>query len=320
MRWDVVARWRARTPTHGGQPAYPYAFASNDAAFPQLAGKVLWLVSSPRYGGYRQAPSIVARLSVTAVVESKSPRALSIDPEVLRHGNWVALAKHDRYAYLPLNGAYEVLHRLRFKGRTPRLPVPEPGLAETPGGPYADIPGRFQRHRILAPDSAELLEEYAKAVWNGRRVFLSYRRQDFEGQSHWVPQLADSLTSAGVACWWDRGHIPLAATARTHLLGGILDDAVRQAAWFVALMRPRYLADRTSEWVSREWGHADLERSRPGRRHRMERVAVVLGEPSGLTSWVDPAKNTDHVLTLAADATPQQVTECLLPLISGVER
>jgi hypothetical protein len=60
----------------------------------------------------------------------------------------------------------------------------------------------------------------------------------------------------------------------------ILNDAIRQSAWFSALMRADYMKDSETgipTWVRKEWTEAGQANTR--RRHdRMNRVAVLFGD------------------------------------------
>jgi hypothetical protein len=317
VRWDVIRRWRedVQKPADGAR-CWPYEFGSRDAAFPRIRGGVLWLVTSPRYGTYRMPPSLVARLRVTDVVRD-DPAALDVDPHVRRHGPWRALAARDEGAYLPLNNAFAVLRRLRFDGRPDRVPDAAPG---SPHGPYVHLPAHLQRHRVLTPASAQLLDEYQAAVRRGRRVFLSYSWADFEADRDWIAALADTLTAHTVSCWWDRWHLPDTDDdgGTGKLLGDLLGDAVRQAVWFVALLRPRYAAGLTDPrgdppWAVQEWRKAGAEIERH-RRDDLQRVAVVFGD---LATSAHALRADDLVLRVPADASPRAVAGLLLDLLPG---
>lgn len=297
VRWDVVARWRRVTSMVEGERRYPFAFGSRDKALKKIAGGVLWLVSSPRYGQYRQAPSLIARLDVTDVVPSDDPRAKDVDPEV-RRWPWIALAEEKTSVYLPLNNVFYTLQQLRFEGTPDRLPDEsrrDRAKVSAGAGPYSDLPGHFRRHRVLTPASADILKHYAEAVSRGRRVFLSYHRQDFDQDKAWLRELADTLAAHNVSCWWDRWHMPGEGNQQLeyHLLEDILDDAIHQSAWFVALMRSGYLApDPTSpgpRWARREWEEAGHEYTRH-RRHQMHRVAIVFDDQSTEGAWTQETR------------------------------
>jgi hypothetical protein len=293
VRWDVIQRWR--TGSDGGEHVFPFAYGSRDPAFPGIRGGTLWLVSAPRYGRYRMPPSLIARLHITDVVPRDDARVRDVHPEVLHAGPWIGLAERDSTAYLPLNNANRVLHELRFQGRTDRLPpeAPRSALATWPG-PYSHLGGYFQRHRVLTPDSVDMLQDYAEAVWKGRRVFLSYRwRDDFTDD--WLRELTNTLVASTVSCWWDRWDVPQQDLERIEkLLRDVLEDAIHQSAFLVALMRPGYLesAPNPNEltWVRREWNWAGEEGERH-RRHRMTRVAVVFGDQPASRDWIEPGRD-----------------------------
>jgi TIR domain len=298
VRWDVIASWRAATLGGARTRRYPYAFASNDRAFPRVKGGVLWLISSPRYGSYRQPPSVVARLDVANVVASDAPEARDVDPIVRRFGRWIALGSERHSVYLPLNNATRTLEQLRFTGTVRQLPtVPIARADAVAEHPFAHIPGHFQRHRVLDADSVRTLEDYAEAVRRGRRVFISYRWSDFEGQAAWLEELATVLTDRAVSCWLDQWNVPQSRETSydNKLLRSILNDAVRQSAWFVALMRPDYVKPGgepgVPTWVSHEWDQARSAKETP-RRDRMRRIAVTFGKLHGIDEWVEGAEDT----------------------------
>ena len=100
---------------------------------------------------------------------------------MLRAGRWVALADRDHSVYLPLNNAWDVLWQLRFQGRSQQLTTLQAArMTSNSSGLFSQLPGRFQRHRVLHPDSVATLEQYAQAVERGRWLFVSYRWRDFE--------------------------------------------------------------------------------------------------------------------------------------------
>jgi len=324
VRWDSIVAWREKALKDGGAESpvdrYPYAFASNERAFPQISGGVLWLVTSPKYGKYLQAPALVAGLKVTAVVPSGSPEAKHVDKGVRDHGRFVALAEKDPDTYLPMNNATYLLRDLHFRGTRSVLPkeaFDKPGR-QSQESPYALLPAHFQIHRVLTPESAERVAGYAEAVCAGRRVFLSYRRRDF-ARTRWVERLAAALEENDVSCWLDQRHIPQeqAQELEIGLLANILDDAIHQTVWFVALVRPGYLdslADPSGKsWVQQEWSQAAEEPERP-RRQEMTRVAVAFGRASkaGLAAWVD---TNDVVLEVSEDCSPVGVAASLLALL-----
>ncbi len=152
-------------------PSVSVGVCEQRSAFRGIAGGVLWLVSSPQYGKYRLPPSLVARLQIKDVVADHDSVAEEIDPDVRRAGRWIALADRDRSAYLPLNNALDVLCNLRFRGRHSGPIRLKPAAADSgpPSGLYSRLPGYFQRHRIVDPDSVPALEEYAHAVQRADR-------------------------------------------------------------------------------------------------------------------------------------------------------
>lgn len=327
VRWDVIEGWRARVLSDRGDPSesFPYAFASREGSFPRITGGVLWLVTSPRFDEYRLPPSLVARLDVVDVVRGDSREARELDPEVQRHGGWVARAERRLGAYLPVNNALHALQRLRFRGTPDRLPdLGVPARVRGPADlrPYADIPGRFQQHRVVAEESVPVLEDYAGAVRSGRRVFLSYRWSDFAEDPGWVMALADALSSRLVSCWWDRWDVPQDQPQLypERILTAILNDAIRQSAWFVALMRPGYLeacrAQSPATWARREWdlaGRQDPQRPQDD----LSRMAVSFGDPRCIGDWIDPG--VDDVVTVPRDASPAQVADRIVDLLPPVQ-
>ena len=191
VRWESIVAWRENAlSADGADPPvdrYPYAFASNERAFPRISGGVLWLVTSPMYGRYLQAPALVAGLQVKAVVPSDSPEAAGVDKGVRAHGRWVALADKEPDTYLPMNNATYLLRGLHF--RSTRSVLPEEAFNK-PGrrsdeSPYTRLPMYFQGHRVLTRKSATAVASSAAAMCVGRRVVVSYRRRDV-GRSRWV--------------------------------------------------------------------------------------------------------------------------------------
>jgi hypothetical protein len=55
---------------------------TNGGVCPNINGGILWLMSSPRYGTYRQPPTIIGRLEISDVVPSDHPKADHVDDEV----------------------------------------------------------------------------------------------------------------------------------------------------------------------------------------------------------------------------------------------
>ena len=165
---------------------FPYAFASGDEAFPRIAGGVLWLVTSPHFGAYRLPPSLVARLrsSMSSPAILRRPRTWT-SRSCEAGGGWLWPPGG---GLLPVNNALHTLQQLRFRGVVDRLPDLGMEVAardhedhedqeereEREDGDslrlYSGIPGRFRRHRVVAAESAPVLEDYAAAVRSGRRV------------------------------------------------------------------------------------------------------------------------------------------------------
>jgi len=224
--------------------------------------------------------------------------------------------------YPPLNNAFDVLCNLRFLGRHsgPIRLTPAAADSRPPSGLYSRLPGYFQRHRIVNPDSVPALEEYAHAVQRGRRLFVSYRWRDFENDEAWLTELTDTLGASTASCWWDRRHMPQEDLKQFHhLLEDILNDAIRQSAFLVALMKGGYLETgqdpRHPTWVRREWDGAGREIDRDGRRHRMTRVAVVLGDQPAAWHWIVPS---DVVLRFGPDEPAHNVAQHLVALLPPV--
>ncbi len=330
VSWDVVQGWRERVRSEGRavEDAYPFAFASNDPAFRGFAGAVLWLVTLPRFAGYRLAPSLVARLDVARVADRDADRQLlaSVDPAVLDSGSLVALARRDTSFYLPLNNVFHVLTR-------PDFPQSARPLVETYDrrdasredvlGPYVSLAGHFQRHRWLNRSSTDAVERFAAAVRAGRRAFLSYRRADFPGLRDgppWPERLGRALLDRDVSAWWDRWYLPQSddgdEPVSPGLLEALLDDAVTQAAWFVALVGPGYIDAGDDSWPRREWAQAGREVTRRGRRHAMRRVIVFLSraqEDELHRRWCAPS---DTVLWVGAAPRAAAVAQAIVDVMS----
>ena len=214
---------------------------------------------------------------------------------------------------------FDVLCNLRFLGRHsgPIRLTPAAADSRPPSGLYSRLPGYFQRHRIVNPDSVPALEEYAHAAQRGRWLFVSYRWRDFENDEAWLTELTDTLGASTASCWWDRRHMPQEDLKQFHhLLEDILNDAIRQSAFLVALMKGGYLETgqdpRHPTWVRREWDGAGREIDRDGRRHRMTRVAVVLGDQPSARHWIVPS---DVVLRFGPDEPAHNVAQHLVALL-----
>ncbi|MFS8098684.1 toll/interleukin-1 receptor domain-containing protein [Lentzea alba] len=274
---------------------------------------------SPMYGKYVQPPSLIARFRLTDVVPADVAREVGVHPEVVSFGPWIGLAEQGPDVHLPLNNAFSTLFALEFQSRRSTLPpeaVATTGLREGKS-PYRLLPRYFQRHRVLTADGIRTIEDYATAVRKGRRFFVSYRWRDFDDDPDWLPELTDHLTRSPASCWWDRRDIPQDVVAEIEkLLEDILRDAVRQAAFLVALMRPGYLEPSDDPgkptWVRREWDNAGQEHERE-RRHGMTRVAVVFGDLPAARDWIDP--RWDITINVAPDASPADVARRLIALL-----
>jgi hypothetical protein len=331
VAWEHVERWKNRARRAGGDMTgfYPYAYGSNDKAFRNFDDTVLWLLTLPRYDKYRLAPSIVARLEIDKIRtwETDADELRAVDPEVLKSGPIVVFADEAKSHYLPLNNAFQVLMGLRFRGDAPNLMdsyAQRDRSGEGEFGPYVSLAGHFQRHRWLDEASIPSLERYAATVLDGRRAFLSYRRRDFprgaDGAPSWPEALGTALAARSVSCWWDRWYLPQADEdddmMPRALLTSLLDDAVTQAAWFIALVGPEYLQADDESWPRKEWVQAREEGGRHGRRHPMNRVAVFLSDRVDDEAHRRWREAGDRVLWAGPQPTADVVADGLANLMS----
>jgi len=330
VKWEWVKRWKARVrqERRHEETAYPYSFGSKDRAFLGFTGDVLWLVSLPDYDGYRQAPSLIARLDITAAGEyGSSAEFLDVAPEVRGSGHNIVLGRHDGESYFPINNMFHTLLELEFEGRAPRLADAyerRDTSRDATRGPYFSLAQHFRKHRLLTPDSVDKIEDFAAAVREGRRAFISYRRSDFPqrrgGALVFPEQLGIELTAQRIACWWDQWNLPgghdESSWLRPNLLEDLLEDAVRQAAWMVALMGPGYLASDDDSWTRWEWQGAGALRTASGRRHEMRRLAVFFSKADRQAHRARWIKRGDRTLVAAEDE-PGMVAAAIARVISS---
>lgn len=350
VKWERVQRWKERLDQELDEERasskkvlvtrerkYPYSYGSKQEKFLELEGDVLWLVTLPAYHGYRQAPALIARLDIeNARMYDYTKDLNTVDPEVKGSGNYIVFGKQDPKSYLPINNVFHVLLGLKFHGKASDLKDAygrRNRSREGKRGPYYSLASHFRTLRQLTEESANDLEQYAKAVNDGYRVFLSYKRDDFysinnaehsEGQPVWPRRLGECLSSQNISCWWDYWHIPQDIENKwfeRELLENILEDAVRQSAWFVALMTNGYCQKPTDKnavwWTRKEWDQAKVERARNKRKQEMRRIAVLFDkEPRGADhrlEWLtDP---TDVPLWVGTDPDPEDVYRKILEVI-----
>lgn len=339
VKWEIVTRWKQRVDQEAEQEMvsykgvlatrernFPYSYGSKRRKFLELKGDVLWLITLPAYRGYRQAPSLIARFEIQDARKYDYARDFNkIDPEVRGSGNYIAFARRDPKAYFPINNVFHILLGLKFHGNARDLKgayEKRDRSKEPRRGPYYSIASHFRTLRRLTDESAQDLENFAQAVSAGHRVFLSYKRGDFiatdgaersEGEPVWPRRLGEILSRRNISCWWDYWHIPQHTEDKwfeQELLANILEDAVRQSAWFVAIMTEGYCkkpeGDEEIWWTRKEWNQAQAERSRVRRKQDMRRIAVFfddkpigvdqrlewLTEPTDVPLWVGP--DPDH--------------------------
>jgi hypothetical protein len=321
VKWERVESWKDRVRVAGdrAKDGYPYAFASEDDAFLGFVGDILWLVTLPRYGGYRQAPSLVARLGIVCAAKNDgSGRFAGVDPEVSASGSNIVFADPKASQYLPLNNMFRTMLGLEFISSAPNIAhtyAKRDRSRDAKRGPYFSLAQHFRKHRFLTASSAAKLERYADAVREGRRVFLSYKRSDFplglDERRSWPEELSDQLTKRDITCWWDRWNLPQddADQLGNGLLAGLLDDAVQQATWFVALVGPGYLGAGDDSWPRQEWRKAGAELGAVERRHQMRRIAVFFAERGPIDRrWHDAS---DIALFVGSAASPDAVAEAI---------
>jgi hypothetical protein len=301
VSWDVIRRWkRGRRPDPPVAAAAPYAYGSAQVRLARLArpGDVIWVLTAPRFAGYRLPPSLIARLQVAQVVDRQTPAGLTapIPPDFDPRWRYVALAQPPPASrYYPLNNAYQTLLALTFVGRAPTLrdcPHCQQLVAEQKRL-YAGLPAHLQTVRHLTPGAGAALEAFARAVAEGQIVFLSYRRAE---AAPLATTLMEHLTDQGVACWWDHWMLP-GRVARgdtridNDLLSAVLADGLRQSTWAVALVTPLF---HRSRWTAQEWTLAGEERDNPRRTRPLRRIEVLLGgEASGQADVVLPGAGVD---------------------------
>lgn len=331
VKWEWVKEWKARVRQEGRheETAYPYSFGSKDRAFLGFTGDVLWLVSLPDYDGYRQAPSLIARLDIRAAGEyGSSAEFLDVAPEVRDSGHIIVLGRRDGRSYFPINNAFHTLLELEFESKAPPLAVAyqrRDTSRDAKRGPYFSLAQHFRKHRLLIPGSVDKVEDYAAAVREGRRAFISYKRSDFahrRGEGPVFPEhLGIELNAHRIACWWDQWNLPgghdESSWLRPKLLEDLLEDAVRQAAWTVALMGPGYLASDDDSWTRWEWQRAGALRTASGRRHQMRRLAVFFSKADRQAHRPRWVKRGDRTLVVAAEDDPGAVAEAIARVISS---
>lgn len=331
VKWEWVKRWKARVrqERRDEEKAYPYSFGSEDRAFLGFAGDVLWLISLPDYDGYRQAPSLIARLDIIAAGPyGSAPEFLDVAPEVRGSGNNIVLGRRDGKSYFPINNVFHTLLDLEFEGRATPLAdayQSRDKSRDATRGPYFSLAQHFRKHRLLSPDSVDKIEDYAKAVREGRRAFISYKRSDFphrRGAGPVFPEkLGIELTERRIACWWDQWNLPgghdESSWLRPKLLEDLLEDAVRQAAWTVALMGPGYLASDDDSWTRWEWQKAGALRTASGRRHQMRRLAVFFSADDRQAHRARWVKRGDRTVVVAAKAEPGPVAAAIARAINS---
>jgi hypothetical protein len=349
VKWERVKIWKERVDRELSEKRasqkkvlrtprrkYPYSYGSRQKKFLELKGDVLWLITLPAYRGYRQAPSLIARLDVQSAREyDYTQDHEKVDPEVRGSGNYIVFGKKDSKSYLPINNVFHVLLGLKFHGEGPDLKEAyerRDRSREERRGPYYSLANHFRTLRQLTADSGKNLERFAKAVNAGHRVFLSYKRSDFnsagggarpEDQAWWPRRLGESLSSHGISCWWDYWHIPQDIESKRFeqdLLENILEDAVRQSAWFVALMTHGYCQKPESEeavwWTRKEWDDAKVERTRDKRKQQMRRIAVLFdNEPTGSDDRLEWLDKTDVPLWVGTNPNPEDVCQEILKVI-----
>ncbi len=296
VSWEVIRRWkRGRRPDRPVAADAPYAYGSAQIRLARLArpGDVVWVLTAPRFAGYRLPPSLIARLQVAQVADRQTPAGLTapIPPDFDPRWRYVVLAQPPPASrYYPLNNAYQTLLALTFVGRAPTLrDCPHcQRLVTEQKRLYAGLPAHLQTVRHLTPGAGTALEAFARAVAEGQIVFLSYRRAE---AAPLAMALVERLTGQGVACWWDHWMLP-GRVARgdtridNDLLSAVLADGLRQSTWAVALVTPTF---HRSRWTAREWTLAGEERDNPRRARPLRRIEVLLGgEASGQADVVLP--------------------------------
>ena len=268
--WKTIAAWKQAK--RSSKERGPYAYASNQTRFKNMrCGDCLWVLTLPRFEGYCQAPSIVARLMLDRdVVEAKQLPTKSSEGagewDVRRFGKYVVYGRREPHAYPVLYNAFDAVRHLEFESRdNPNLSTFEDALRKGFGrsGPYGSLAQCFRTLRKLTPASARQLDELHDAATNGRRVFLSYRSADVavlpaREKGQWMAELVAGLKERGYLCWWD--ELQLVGRQQTWavqepLIKRTLEDGIQQATWLIGIGTSGYggPGGDGKAWTADEW-------------------------------------------------------------------
>jgi hypothetical protein len=191
-------------------------------------------------------------------------------------------------------------------------------------GPHWKLAQRLRTLRKLTPEAGRILDKAHKAAVKGRRVFLSYRHADVRALAaagsrrslaQWMGELEQELEDADFVSWLDKHQI-LGDGAGKGLLNQTLQNGVRQAALFVALITPGYAVPkvRGRNWTLEEWQGAGEQVRNPRRRNELVRIGLLCGGDADLL----PTEASDRFLS--TEATPRAIARAIAEETAGLGR
>lgn len=341
VKWESIVSWKdvcnssnGHRRSEKGRGGWPFCYASNQKRMQLLGeGDYLWIVTLPKYAGYCQAPSIVARLEIDRVVDSSAHCPSSVPREVSRHGRFIALARRPATedtsgSYPPLYNAFDVIRSLRFVGPNSSLSAYHEQLSLGPrsqAGPYWPLAQYIRSLRLVSRESSRALHSAHALAVSGRRVFLSYRLADLlrgdaarnGGRISRIARLCSELRRRRILAWWDQEQFVGARDAwnrQFDLIDELIEDGVQQATWFVALCTEGYALPGESgvNWTLQEWERAQmLADSRPSAT-RLKLMIVEFGD-TGARSRLGGLVDADLRVRANASAASvaESIAECL---------
>ncbi|MGD9007067.1 MAG: hypothetical protein PVG41_04050 [Desulfobacteraceae bacterium] len=348
VQWKTIADWKYKMrksaargcgkviPQREGNELneYPFQYASKQSRFMNMSrGDNLWLVSLPQFEGYCQAPSIMARLHLDAVYD----RMQGCPVEVSRHsdgfGRYLAVGRPVRVidTYPPLYNIFDVLIKSEFEGKVKDLRKYKDWLEQGEfgaRGPYYRLAQHFRTLRQFTQASGERLRRRHQIAVDGRRAFISYKVSDLHDRSvgdeekkhGWPKLLVDILDKLGIMIWWDGQQMLGRSSAwdkQADLISALLDDGVKQAAWFVALGTDGYGSPGYSgrNWTFEEWEAAGIEATNMRRRGMLRRLLIEFGG-NGISSLL-PGRSDDIIKHVTADAGAEDVALVIAKVINS---
>jgi hypothetical protein len=266
VKWSVVQKWKteARPVIESSRekwgPQLPYVYASGNNTFKRYVRPrtVIWVVTCPEYGTYRLPPTLVACLHVQDAVPRDGGESGEPDPRIPEwyrfKWSWVAIACPECSTYLPVNNAFDRLKRLRsLNVKNEKSPILDELNLPGSSGPYTYAPHQLRFVKRLANEGTSGLIAHAREVEGRRTIFVSYCRRDRPPE--FAGHLVEELMREGFAPWLDMKAVPArVSTGEVRLEPGILDkvleDGIRQARTFVAIVGADYLE---STYAMKEW-------------------------------------------------------------------